>query len=309
MSGSWPIQPCQSLRHSPVASTRMTTPPGGPRRRRECRIDATFDRLAEAMLAELPAPLYTVVDEADVELTDGWRRAGFTIRRREWEYAVPTDPRVTGLEAVLPPSGVTIVDPSKYAVAAAPDRYLGLIRVVTVNRPCIGLVAVRAGEQRHGIARALLAHALGTLHRPGFAAAWTEVHESDQAASALFEGIGARPMSSNLELVRWSAPSAVADPGPRARRFRDRGPMMARTAAVANTQRALAKAQGHPATATSEASPASFLPEATVPAEMVKWTWMSTSERSRIMLSRHPGRRQAVPAAPHRAGVQRRGEL
>lgn len=29
MSGSWPIHPCQSLRHSPVASTRTTTPPVG----------------------------------------------------------------------------------------------------------------------------------------------------------------------------------------------------------------------------------------------------------------------------------------
>ncbi|MGW3116218.1 GNAT family N-acetyltransferase [Streptomyces sp. NPDC001107] len=208
--------------------------------------DATFDRLAEAMLAHLPAPLYTVVDEADVELTAGWRRAGFTIRRREWEYVVPTDPQVTGLEAVRPPAGVTIVpagqadegllravdrtiraeveatvgwqsmpaeviprpvddtivDPSKYAVAAAPDRYLGLIRVVTVKQPRIGLVAVRAGERRRGIARALLAHTLGTLHRSGFATAWAEVQEPNQAASALFEGIGARPASSNLELVR-----------------------------------------------------------------------------------------------------------
>ncbi|MFE9497695.1 GNAT family N-acetyltransferase [Streptomyces collinus] len=208
--------------------------------------DTTFDRLAEAMLAELPSPLYTVVDEADIELTAGWQRAGFTVRRREWEYAVPTDPRVTGLEAVLPPSGVTIVpageadekllsavdrairdeveatvgwqsmpaevvarpegdtvvDPSKYAVAAAPDRYLGLIRVVTAIRPRIGLLAVRAGEHRRGIARALLAHALRTLHVSGFTEAWTEVHESNHAASALFEGIGARAMSSNLELVR-----------------------------------------------------------------------------------------------------------
>ncbi|MET7690283.1 GNAT family N-acetyltransferase [Streptomyces sp. NPDC005483] len=207
---------------------------------------AVFDRLAEAMLAELPAPLHTVVDEADAELTAAWRRAGFTIRRREWEYAVPTDPQVTGLDAVLPPAGVTIVpagqadesllravdrairdeveatvgwqsmpaeviarhegdtivDPSKYAVAAAPDRYLGLIRVVTAIRPRIGLVAVRAGEQRRGIARALLAHALSTLHRSGFTAAWTEVQEPNQAATALFEGIGSRPMSSNLELVR-----------------------------------------------------------------------------------------------------------
>ncbi|MFE5216524.1 MULTISPECIES: GNAT family N-acetyltransferase [unclassified Streptomyces] len=208
--------------------------------------DAIFDRLAEAMLAELPTPLHTVVDEADVELTAGWRRAGFAVRRREWEYAVPTDPRVTGLEAVLPPPGVTIVpagqaedsllraldrairdevedtvgwesmpaeviqrpagdtivDPSKYAVAAAPDRYLGLIRVVRVKRPRIGLIAVRAGEQRRGIARALLAHVLGTLHSSGTTTAWAEVHETNQAASALFEGIGARPMSSNLELVR-----------------------------------------------------------------------------------------------------------
>ncbi|MGV9843559.1 GNAT family N-acetyltransferase [Streptomyces fungicidicus] len=208
--------------------------------------DVAFDRLTEAMLAELPAPLYTVVDEADVELTAGWRRAGFAVRRREWEYMVPTDPQATGLEAVLPPPGVTIlpagqaderllravdrairdeveatvgwqsmpaeviprpegdtvVDPSMYAVAAAPDRYLGLIRVARVKRPRIGLVAVRAGQQRRGIARALLAHALGALHRAGSTAAWTEVDESNRAASALFETIGARSTSSNLELVR-----------------------------------------------------------------------------------------------------------
>lgn len=28
MSGSWPIQPCQSLRHSPVRTTRTTASPG-----------------------------------------------------------------------------------------------------------------------------------------------------------------------------------------------------------------------------------------------------------------------------------------
>ncbi|MFG2796209.1 GNAT family N-acetyltransferase [Streptomyces pseudovenezuelae] len=207
--------------------------------------DVIFDRLAAAMVAALPSPLHTVVDEADAELTAGWRRAGFTVRRREWEYTVPTDPRVTGLDAVLPPPGVTIVpagqadetllravdrairdeveastgwqsmpaeviplpegdtvvDPTKYAVAAAPDRYLGLIRVTAI-RPRIGLLAVRAGERRRGIARALLAQALGTLHRSGVAEAWTEVQESNQAATALFESIGARPTSSNLELVR-----------------------------------------------------------------------------------------------------------
>lgn len=207
---------------------------------------STFDRIAAAMLPQLPTPLHTVVDEADAELTARWRRAGFTVRRREWECVVPTDPRVTGLDGALPPPGVTIVpagqadegllravdrslrdevgasvgwhsmpaevipfpegdtivDPSKYAVAAARDRYLGLIRVVTVNRSRIGLLAVLADEQRRGIGRALLAHALETLHRSGTTAAWAEVQEANRAASALFESVGARPVSSNLELVR-----------------------------------------------------------------------------------------------------------
>jgi ribosomal protein S18 acetylase RimI-like enzyme len=208
--------------------------------------ETTFDRIAEAMLAELPSPVHTVVDEADADLTACWQRAGFAVRRREWEYVMPTDPGVTGLDEAAPPSGVTIVpagqadedllravdraireeveatvgwhsmpvealprpagvtivDPSKYAVAAGPDGYLGLIRVVTVNRSRIGLIAVRAAEQRRGIGRALLAHALGTLHRSGITEAWAEVQESNQAAKALIEGIGARPVSSNLELMR-----------------------------------------------------------------------------------------------------------
>jgi len=208
---------------------------------------SAFDKLAEVMLADLPAPLHTVVDEADLELTSGWQQAGFTIRRREWQYVVPTDPRVTGLGAVLPPpgvrivpageayevllraldraireeveagagwhsmpaevcprpEGVTMVDASRYAVAAAADRYLGLLRLVTATRqPRIGLVAVRASEHRRGIARALLSHVLGTLHRSGITAASAEVDESNQAALALFDGIGGQRMSSNLELAR-----------------------------------------------------------------------------------------------------------
>jgi GNAT superfamily N-acetyltransferase len=208
---------------------------------------AAFDRLAEAMLAALPAPLYTVVDEADTESAANWQRAGFTLRRREWEFLVPTDPRVTGLEAALPPPGVrivpagaadegllraldravreevaagagwqsmpaevrprsagdTIVDPSLYTVAAAPDRYLGLVRVVAVTRrPRIGLIAVRAGEQRRGIARALLSHALGTLHRSGIAGASAEVDETNEAALALFDVIAGRRTGGSLELGR-----------------------------------------------------------------------------------------------------------
>ncbi|MFI5891759.1 GNAT family N-acetyltransferase [Actinoplanes sp. NPDC051513] len=204
---------------------------------------AAFDRLAAAMLAALPRPLHTVVDEADLDLTARWQRAGFTIRRREWEYAVPTDPGATGLDEALPPPGVTIVafgraeeaplraldrtirdeveaaagwqdmpaevltrpvlDPSKYAVAAQSGHYVGLLRVATVTRlPRIGLIAVRADRRRRGIARALLAHALGALHHVGKETAAAEVTESNMAATALFEGIGARRAGSNLELVR-----------------------------------------------------------------------------------------------------------
>jgi ribosomal protein S18 acetylase RimI-like enzyme len=200
-----------------------------------------FDHLAEAMLSALPRPLHTVVDEADLDLTADWRRAGFTTRRREWEYAVPTDPRATGLGSTLPP-GVTVeagsradearlraldrtirdeieagpgwhdmpaetlaspvLDPAKYIVAARAGEYVGLLRVATVTRlPRIGLIAVRTGHRRRGIARALLAHSLGALHHVGKETASAEVTESNPAATALFEGIGARRTGSNLELV------------------------------------------------------------------------------------------------------------
>ncbi|MFE3195511.1 GNAT family N-acetyltransferase [Nocardia sp. NPDC059240] len=98
--------------------------------------------------------------------------------------------------------GDTIVDPSKYVAAAESDRYVGLLRVVEVSRvPRLGLLAVRADRHRRGIARALLAHTLGVLHDRGVGTASAEVKESNLAATALLEGLGARPVSSNLELV------------------------------------------------------------------------------------------------------------
>jgi len=208
---------------------------------------AAFDRLAEVMLADLPEPLHTVADEADTELTAGWQRAGFTVRRREWEFVLPTDPLVTGLAPGRSPSGVrivpageadpeplraldqaireeveagagwqsmpaeirarapgvTIADPSRYAVAAAPDRYLGLLRLVSApRRPRIGLIAVLAGEHRRGIARALLSRVFVTLHLSGVTAASAEVDESNKAALALLEGIGGRRAGSSLEMAR-----------------------------------------------------------------------------------------------------------
>jgi ribosomal protein S18 acetylase RimI-like enzyme len=70
---------------------------------------------------------------------------------------------------VLPrPQGVTVVDPATYAAAAEGDEYVGLIRVGPVPRlPRIGLIAVRADRRRRGIARAMLAQVLGSLHESG----------------------------------------------------------------------------------------------------------------------------------------------
>ncbi|QTZ90104.1 GNAT family N-acetyltransferase [Streptomyces auratus] len=212
--------------------------------------DVVFDQLAGAMLADadLPRPVYTMVDESDLGLKSHWERLGFTTRRREWVCLVPTDPRTTGLGAARPPSGVTIlplgtaekgplreldrtiraevessvgwqempaevlprlddatvVDPTKYAVARETESgaYVGLLRVAPVPRqPRIGLVAVRADRQRRGIARALLAEVLGSLHRSGVRAASAEVAEGNAAATALFDNIGAERAGSNLEVV------------------------------------------------------------------------------------------------------------
>jgi GNAT superfamily N-acetyltransferase len=199
--------------------------------------DTVFDRLAGAMLADLPRPLYTVVDEADADLRLNWVRAGFTTRRREWELLVPT---VAGVGSGQPPAGVTILpvgaaeegplrildrvirdeveatvgwqempaevlprlDPSKYAVAARPDRYVGLLRLAALPRqPRIGLVAVRSDQRRRGVARALLAQTLASLHERGIPTVAADVNESNGPAMALFDGLGARRVSSNLELV------------------------------------------------------------------------------------------------------------
>ncbi|WP_036500700.1 GNAT family N-acetyltransferase [Nocardia aobensis] len=202
--------------------------------------DEAFDRLVGAMLSELPKPLYTLVDEADLELTTQWRRAGLAPRRREWEYRVPTDPAIAGLDSAPPPDIEILnfgaaeahslreldrtvraeveatagwhtmpaevisppIDPANYVVAAQAGRYIGWCRVAQPTRlPRIGLVAVRADARRHGIARALLGRALSSLHRAGKTWAAAEIDESNAPATTLFQGIGAERSNSTLELV------------------------------------------------------------------------------------------------------------
>lgn len=202
-----------------------------------------FDQLARVVLADLPRPLHTIADEADLDLIAQWRRAGFETRRREWEYLVPTDPVTVvapdvaivpagqadeGLlreldreirdevgvgwqdmpAEVLPrPAGVTVLDPARYVVAVRAGQYAGLCRMGPVPRqPRVALIAVRRAHQRRGVARALLAHVLDPLRRNGIATVYADVTETNTAATALFEGLGARRANSNLELVLRARP-------------------------------------------------------------------------------------------------------
>jgi GNAT superfamily N-acetyltransferase len=198
--------------------------------------DSVFERLAGAILAALPRPLYTVVDEADLDLTARWRQAGLTTRRREWEYVmasdslpVPSPPGVTtlpiGTAELRPlrrldrtihaeiessvgwdqmPAAVLSrpLDPARYMVAADSDAYVALARLAPLPKHTrIGLIAVRADHRRRGIARALLAEVRRATHERGVATVSAEVHEANTSAIALFEGAGARRQGSNLELV------------------------------------------------------------------------------------------------------------
>ncbi|MFI5908555.1 GNAT family N-acetyltransferase [Dactylosporangium sp. NPDC051541] len=198
--------------------------------------DEVFDQLAAAMLAVLPRPLYTVVDEADLQLRTRWTQAGLTARRREWEYvlavgddrAVPTP----GLSLLAPgsaeldplrdldrairaeiedtigwdhmPAAVLSrpLDPANYFVAAESGEYVGLARLALLPRLTrVGLLAVRRDHRRRGIGRALLAGIVAATHERGVGMVTAEVHEANTAAIALFEAAGAARPSSNLELV------------------------------------------------------------------------------------------------------------
>lgn len=127
---------------------------------------------------------------------------------RELDQAIRTEVRATvGWQTmpaeVLPwQGGTTPIDPLTYTIAARDEQYIGLVRLATRTRqPRIGLIAVRAGERRHGIARALLSQVLADVHGSGIETAVAEVDETNEAAMALFERIGAHRTGSNLELA------------------------------------------------------------------------------------------------------------
>lgn len=167
--------------------------------------DAVFDRLAAAMLAELPSPLYTLVDADDSETISNWLRAGFVAHRCEREYVLsPSDAQTTA----QPPAGLTFVGGDGVFRAEVEGAEVGVISFVTLMRddgtPRIARIVsigVRAEQRRRGIGRALLVQALNALHARGFGLTSVDVDENDTAAILLLEGIGARRASNTLELM------------------------------------------------------------------------------------------------------------
>src|SRR3954468_16709944 len=69
--------------------------------------DDVFPAVAKAMVAALPAPVRTVVDEDDREVLARWSSCGFRDHRREVEYLVPTSPGSTGPTGRTGPTGPT----------------------------------------------------------------------------------------------------------------------------------------------------------------------------------------------------------
>lgn len=157
-----------------VAVDRLAriSPPGGVML--VCALDVDEDRLRR-------------LDDRlrqDVPGTDGW----------EWR---PGDFREETFES-------DAFDPDLYWVAVTgDDEYLGLVRVWNnAAGPHLGLVAVLPGYRRRGLARALLARALHTLHEREHRLVTADVDDTNVASRSLLAGLGARRVGGTLELAR-----------------------------------------------------------------------------------------------------------
>jgi GNAT superfamily N-acetyltransferase len=95
-------------------------------------------------------------------------------------------------------------DPATYLVAVdeATGEYAALVRVWSnPAAPRLGLVAVRDGYRRRGLARALLGRAFGVLSERGLAEVTAEIDDANVASRTLLGSLGARRTGGCAELV------------------------------------------------------------------------------------------------------------
>lgn len=176
----------------------------------------------------LPAgELYASMREGEEE---PWLGHGFSVWRREDEFEIPTRPagphtfltlaevnedRLRLLDDELrgdtpgsdgwrwPPADFheeTYSSPSVYLVAG---EYAGLCRV-WLDRPVprLGFIGVRREQRGRGLARTLVAAALGDVRALGHSHVTAEVNETNIPSQALVRGFGARRIGGYVELVR-----------------------------------------------------------------------------------------------------------
>jgi RimJ/RimL family protein N-acetyltransferase len=94
--------------------------------------------------------------------------------------------------------------PGTYRVALDGDDLVGLVRVWNGPRPepRLGLVGVRPGYRKRGLARALLAAAFEALVERGAPVVTAEVDTANVASRALMTSIGGRVTGESVELYR-----------------------------------------------------------------------------------------------------------
>lgn len=181
----------------------------------------------EQALLDAPRPVFTLLEESDVEGFTSWTSAGFVEHRREALFELTSRPsegeptlqiesfgtvdgeRLKRLYAQIraevdadfgwhrmPAELITMPPPSHpspYAVAVHDGQDVGLVRVTGRERMRrISLVAVLERERRRGIGTKLISHALDDLWRHGVGFAVAEVDEGNAAGLALvarFNGV------------------------------------------------------------------------------------------------------------------------